>query len=117
MVSDVDTAVSILIPEPFVAKIKGTDSESRSRIILVYAAAPAQASAASNKLKISEVYTEALLNYAAYKAHGSISGGMEDENNTYYLRYEASCKQIVTSGMGNNNEIEHNTKLEDNGFV
>ena len=32
-------------------------------------------------LKINEVYTEALLNYSAYKAHGAISGDMKDENN------------------------------------
>ena len=117
IVDDVDTAVSILIPAPFKAVIKGTDSDSRSQIMLEYAAAPSKATTSAKNLKISEVYTEALLNYAAYKAHGAISGDMKDENNTYYLRYEASCKQIVSSGMWNNNEIEYNSKLEDNGFV
>jgi len=117
LVSDVDTAVSILIPEPFKAVIKGTDSEGREQIILEYAAAPAKASAAATNLKISEVYTEALLNYAAYKAHSAISGDIKDENNTYYQRYEASCKQLVNSGMWGNSEIEYNSKLEDNGFV
>jgi hypothetical protein len=58
-----------------------------------------------------------MLNYASYKAHSSISGDIKDENNTYYLRYEASCKQLVTSGMWGSNEIEYNSKLEDNGFV
>ena len=117
VVSDVDTAVSILIPEPFKAVIKGTDSAARTQIILKYAAAPTKAANAAKNLEISEVYTEALLNYAAYKAHGAISGDMKDENNTYYLRYEASCKQIVTSGMWGQNEIEYNSKLVDNGFV
>lgn len=117
IVSAVDTAVSILIPEPFMAVIKGTDAEARAQIIMKYAAAPVKAATASVDLKVSEVYTEAMLNYAAYKAHGAISGDMKDENNTYYLRYEASCRQIVTSGMWNNNEIEYNSKLEDNGFV
>ena len=116
LVSSVDTAVSILIPEPFKAVIKGTDSESRSQIILQYAAAPTKVTLAGHNLEISEVYTEPLLNYAAYRAHGAISGDMKDENNTYYLRYEASCKQIVTSGLSNN-EIEYNSKLEDSGFV
>ena len=116
LVSSVDTAVSILIPEPFKAVIKGTDSETRSQIILQYAAAPTKVTLAGHNLEISEVYTEPLLNYAAYRAHGAISGDMKDENNTHYLRYEASCKQIVTSGLSNN-EIEYNSKLEDNGFV
>ena len=119
LVNKVDTAVSILINEPFKAVIKGTDEETpkRNQILLKYAAAPKKAKTAYSDLKISEVYTEALLNYAAYKAHTSVSGGMQDENNSYYMRYEASCKQLINSGMWGNNEIETNTKLVDNGFV
>jgi len=119
LVSDVDEHVSILINEPFKAIIKGTDSESpkRAQILLKYAAAPKKAKSTYADLKISEVYTEALINYSAYKAHGAISGDMKDENNTYYMRYEASCKQLINSGMWGNNDIEVNTKLEDNGFV
>jgi hypothetical protein len=119
LVQDVDQHVSILIPEPFKAVIKGTDAESpqRTQILLKYAAAPKKAKTAFTDLKVSEVYTEALLNYAAYKAHGAISGDMKDENNTYYLRYESSCKQLINSGMWGNNGIEVNTKLEENGFV
>jgi hypothetical protein len=119
LVQDVDEHVSILINEPFKAVIKGTDGETpkRTQILLKYAAAPTKVKTTYADLKISEVYTEALLNYSAYKAHGAISGDMKDENNTYYLRYEASCKQLINSGMWGNNEIEINTKLEDNGFV
>ena len=119
LVSDVDHHVSILIPEPFKAVIKGTDAETpqRTQILLKYAAAPKKAKNTYTDLKINEVYTEALLNYSAYKAHVTTSGDMKDENNTYYLRYEASCKQLINSGMWGNNDIEINTKLEDNGFV
>jgi len=119
LVSDVDQHVSILIPEPFKAVIKGTDGETpqRTQILLKYAAAPTKAKTTYAELKISEVYTEALLNYAAYKAHVTTSGDMQSENNTYYMRYEASCKQLINSGMWGNNEIEANTKLIDSGFV
>jgi len=119
LVDDVDEHVSILINEPFKAVIKGTDSETpkRTQILLKYAAAPKKAKNTYTDLKVSEVYTEALLNYAGYKAHSAISGDMKDENNTYYLRYEASCKQLINSGMWGNNEIEINTKLIDSGFV
>ena len=119
LVNKVDTAVSILINEPFKAAVKGTDNETpkRSQIMLKYAAAPKKAKSTITDIKISEVYTEALLNYAAYKAHSAVSGNMQDENNTYFMRYESSCKQLINSGMWGNNEIETNTKLEDNGFV
>ena len=91
LVNKIDTAVSILINEPFKATIKGTDTETpkRSQVMLKYAAAPKKAKTTSTDLKISEVYTEAMLNYSAYKAHSAISGNMKDENNTYYQRYEA----------------------------
>ena len=78
IINTVDTAVSILLPEPFKAVIKGTDSEARTPIILKYAAAPTQAKTSYATLKISEVYTEALLNYAAYKAHSALSGDLKD---------------------------------------
>ena len=119
LINKIDTAVSILINEPFKAVIKGTDQETpkRNQIILKYAAAPKKAKTTYTDLKINEVYTEALINYSAYKAHAAISGDMQGENNTYYLRYESSCKQLINSGMWGNNEIEVNTKLIDNGFV
>ena len=117
VVSGIDTAVTILLPESFLAVIKGTDSEARTQITLEYVAAPAKASNASVNLNISEVYTEALLYYAAFKAHSSISGDIKDENNTHFLRYESSAKRLVTDGMSGNNQIETNTKLTDNGFV
>ena len=68
LVSDVDQHVSILIPEPFKAVIKGTDAEDpkRTQILLKYAAAPNKAKTTYADLKINEVYTEALLNYSAY---------------------------------------------------
>lgn len=117
LISDVDTAVSILIDEPFKATIKGTDNEARTLIIMQYAASPAVVKTTYADLKISGVYTEAIINYAAYKAHSAIDGDIKAENNTYYLRYEAACKQIVNSGMWSNGEIIQNTKLTDNGFV
>jgi hypothetical protein len=117
LVDSVDTKVSILIPEPFKALIKGTDDEARSLIIMKYSASPKVATNSALDLKVSQVYTECILNYAAYMAHSAISGDIKDENNTYYLRYEASCKQVVNSGMWGAGEQEINTKLDDNGFV
>ena len=117
LVDNIDTAVSLLIPEPFKAVIKGTDSNSRKQITLNYVAAPIKATTVATDLKITETYTEAILMYAAYKAHTAIDGHMEGENNTYYLRYESACKQLVTSGMWGNDSVGTNSKLIDNGFV
>ena len=117
IVDSTDVAVSILLPEPFKAVIKGTDTEARKNIELVYAASPPKVTRVTTELNLSDVYTEALLNYAAYRAYSAISGDIKAENNSYYLRYESNCRQIVTSGLGGDNEIETNTKLTDNGFI
>ena len=117
IVDNVDTAVSLLIPEPFKITVKGTDTSKRPQIILIYAASPTVITQVNNSLNISNVYTEAVLNYAAYKAYSAISGDIKAENNSYYLRYESNCRQIIASGLGGDNETETNTKLEDNGFI
>ena len=117
IVDNVDTAVSLLIPEPFKVTVKGTDTTKHSQIILVYAASPKVVTKVIHSLNISNVYTEAVLNYAAYKAYSAISGDIKAENNSYYFRYESNCRQIITSGLGGDNETETNNKLVDNGFI
>ena len=118
IVDNVDTAVSLLIPEPFKVTVKGTDTTKPNiQIILVYAASPTVITKVNHSLNISNVYTEAVLNYAAYKAYSAISGDIKAENNSYYLRYESNCRQVITSGLGGDNETETNTKLVDNGFI
>jgi hypothetical protein len=117
IVDNVDTAVSLLIPEPFKLTVKGTDTSKRPQIIMIYAASPKVITKVSHNLSISNVYTEALLNYTAYRAYSAISGDIKAENNSYYLRYESNCRQIITSGLGGDNELETNTKLIDSGFI
>jgi len=41
---------------------------------------------------------EPLLHYIGYRAHGSMDGDIKAENNTHYMRYEASCKRIKDLG-------------------
>ena len=117
IVDNVDTNVSLLFTDPYKIKIKGVDLLDRNLIILKYAASPAKITSTSVDLKLPVAYTEAFLNYAAYKAHAAISANMQDENNAYFLRYQASVKDIIDAGLHDNNEIDSNNKLEDRGFV
>ena len=72
---------------------------------------------AATDLKIPDVYTDAILNYAAYKAFSSVSGQMSAENNTYYVWFNASCREIIMQGLHNENALPDNTRLSDNGFI
>jgi hypothetical protein len=117
-VDKVDENVSILFPAPFKILVKGTDvSLKRDDISIVYVAVPATVSKTTDFIDLPQVYNEAIYNYMAYKAHVSVKGDMKEENNTYYLRYQESLKNIRLLGMVNSDNLDSNVKLTDRGFV
>ena len=117
-VDKVDENVSILFPAPFKILVKGTDvSLKRDDISIVYVAVPATVAKTTDFIDLPQVYNEAIYNYMAYKAHVSVKGDMKEENNTYYLRYQESLRNIRLLGMVNSDNLDSNVKLTDRGFV
>ena len=113
----VDYNVSLLFPSPFKILVKGTDILKRDDISVVYVSIPPAITLTSQFIDLPQVYNEALYNYVAYKAHASLKGDMKEENNTYYLRYRESIKNIRLLGMTNSDNLDSNVKLTDRGFV
>ena len=113
----VDYNVSLLFPSPFKILVKGTDVLKRDDISVVYVSIPPAITLTSQFIDLPQVYNEALYNYVAYKAHASLKGDMKEENNTYYLRYRESLKNIRLLGMTNSDNLDSNVKLTDRGFV
>jgi hypothetical protein len=107
----------LLFPAPFKILVKGTDNLKRDDISVVYVSTPPVLTLTTQFVDLPQVYNEALYNYVAYKAHASIKGDMKEENNTYYLRYQASLKNIRLLGMTNSDNLDSNVKLTDRGFV
>ena len=116
-VDKVDYNVSLLFPAPFKILVKGTDNLKRDDISVVYVSTPPVLTLTTQFVDLPQVYNEALYNYVAYKAHASIKGDIKEENNTYYLRYQASLKNIRLLGMTNSDNLDSNVKLTDRGFV
>ena len=116
-IDKVDYNVSLLFPAPFKILVKGTDNLKRDDISVVYVSIPPVLTLTTQFVDLPQVYNEALYNYVAYKAHASIKGDMKEENNTYYLRYQASLKNIRLLGMTNSDNLDSNVKLTDRGFV
>jgi hypothetical protein len=50
-------------------------------------------------LRLPTQLIEPLLHYIGYRAHASMNGDIKAENNTHYMRYEASCKRIIAAGL------------------
>ena len=116
-VDKVDYNVSLLFPAPFKILVKGTDNLKRDDISVVYVSTPPVLTLTTEFVDLPQVYNEALYNYVAYKAHASIKGDMKEENNTYFLRYRESLKNIRLLGMTNSDNLDSNVKLTDRGFV
>lgn len=59
---------------------------------------------------------EALLHYVGYRAHGALDGAINAENNTHYMRFDASCSRLINLGLLPMDTYGAGTKLEDKGF-
>lgn len=110
-------SMSLLLPSPLKALIKGVDPLERDLILFDYVASPKEVTAVTDDIEISAAYLEALINYAAYKAHNPLDGSVDKQTNSYYQRYENSCKQIVNAGMWTNEEVDNSFRLDTKGFV
>ena len=119
IVDAIDYNVSILFPTPFKILVKGKDTQNPARddISIVYVAAPPTVSLKTDFIDLPQVYNEALFYYIAFKAHAAIKGDMKEENNTYFLRYQESIKNIRLLGLKSSDNLDSNVKLDDRGFV
>jgi hypothetical protein len=73
-------------------------------ISLIYLPAPASityvdAASLETVVPLPPQLLEPLLHYIGYRAHGSMDGNIKAENNTHYMRYEASCRRIEELGI------------------
>lgn len=68
---------------------------------IVYDDSTPEAKAASleQNVPIPKQMLEAMLHYIGYRAHGSVDGNVQAENNTHLMRYEASCRRILELGL------------------
>ena len=85
---------TIQVPNP----ITGTT------ISVVYLTAPqtliyVDATSLNDIVPIPQQLLEPLLHYIGYRAHGAMNGDIKAENNTHYMRYEASVKRIKDLGL------------------
>jgi len=67
-------------------------------------------------LPIAPALLEALLHYIGYRGHGSVDGSIQAENNTHYMRFDASCKRVEALGLNTLDAILGNN-VQEKGFV
>jgi hypothetical protein len=60
---------------------------------------------------------EALLHYIGYRAHGSLTGELNAEHTTHYVRFEASCTRVEQRGMFTNDDMSTVDKFKSKLWV
>ena len=49
------------------------------------------------EVQIPDLFTNAIILYVGYISHASMDSNIKAENNTYYMRYVAECKRLITA--------------------
>jgi hypothetical protein len=83
---------------------------------IIFSSSPTKLVDVTDVVPIPSTLLEALLHYIGYRAHGALDGNINAENNTHYVRFEASCKNAKDLGVVNHSDVAA-TSIYDKGFV
>ena len=122
---DIDQRYSLLFPEPFKALIKmdGLPPRPTQRDLtvgsvgMIYQAVPPKVCKMDDFLDLSEAFTDAVLNYMAYRAYSKLETSQQSTDNTFYIRFLSCVKSIKMDGLVPVDNLDSNMKLHDRGFV
>jgi len=86
------------------------------KLSVVFIAPPVKVISEDDVLAIPDTLLEALLHYIGYRAHGSVDGAINAENNTHYMRFEASCTRAIKDGLVTSDDLT-GMSVEEKGFM
>ena len=94
-------------------------ASSNTYVSLVYVVSPTYLSVADleTEIQIPIQLLEALLHYIGYRAHGSINGSIQAENNTHYQRFDLSCQRVQQLGLLTADDLDMDARFGMRGFV
>jgi len=85
-------------------------------VSIIYRATPKFITSVDDLLPLPPQLLEALLNYVGYRGHGSVSGELNAENQSHYVRFENSCKRVILEGLITSDDLV-SKKFKNRGFV
>ena len=60
---------------------------------------------------------EPLLHYIGYRGYLSLNADVNTDNNTHYMRFDASCRRILELGLLTGDDVDASIRFIDKGFV
>ena len=97
VINDENDALSILTPSYDTIQVPNVTEGAR--ISVMYKPAPVFLVDLADVVPIPVQVLECLLHYIGYRGHGSISGELKMENNSHYMRFEASVQRVLDLGL------------------
>lgn len=92
---------------------------SGAYISVIYVASPKLVTESDliEELELPPQLIEALLHYVGYRAHMSMDGNVQAENNTHYQRFEAACVRAKADGVLTADDMDMSARFSERGFV
>lgn len=116
VINDEKDEDSLSTPKPHSIKVPVDSVVDGYEMTVTYRAAPKFLAADTEEIPLPVQFLDALFTYVAYKGHLSIKSGLKEENNTHYIRFEASCNLINSEGLFAQKDLQSNN-LAVRGFV
>lgn len=115
--NDEESDHSVATPRYNVIEVPDIVLTPDEELSVIYRASPKfLTDAAIDSVPLPSQFLEPLLLYIGYKAHASIKGGMQDENNLQYQRFDKSCRKLKVEGLYTEDALSSH-KFYDRGFV
>lgn len=95
-------------------------SVSGNYVSILYVPKPVKmsATALNAELPIPDQLVTCLLNFIAFKGHGAIVIGGQEESDVYYLRFKRSCDDVKILGVGiTPDDLSMSSRLYTRGYV
>lgn len=72
----------------------------------------------TQEVPLPDQFVECLLHYIGYRGHGAMNGDIQNDSNTHYMRFEASCNMVKMLGVGVvPDDIEMHTRVYNRCFA
>jgi len=113
-INDENDPLGIMLPEYDCVEVPNVNEGEVLSII--YKSSPRFLENPTDKVPIAPQLIEALLHYIGYRGHGSVTGDVKFENNTHYIRFDKSCRNVRIFELDEFDDLS-STKFEDRGFV
>ncbi len=113
-VNDENDALGILTPSYNTVQVPNVAQDEKLSII--YRTSVDFAINTTDNLLLPPQLLEALLHYIGYRGNASITADVKEENNTYYMRFDASCNRVEKQGLILPDDLESYT-FYNRGFV